>query len=219
MGEVGIENVRLSPFDSIGMNSAYREFTRQDWWPNYFCCWDYTVTKSHAKKWSELIRDPHCRVEKFFFMCKDHFDNDVHDSTRVEWRKRNDKFWLPNGNEQNNNYPTSGTNAIRVGIELGYKNFILLGADASYQEKLPEATREGNKWILKQTPKSNPNYFFNDYQVAGDAYNTPNCQGHHVPAWEEFSKQQSKYGIKIINCSPHTSLSCFEMRDWQKELF
>lgn len=212
MAEVDFEDLKNSPYDSIGMNGAYKKFKEVDFWPTYYTCWDYTVTRSHAQAWTELIKDESCRIKKFFFLCQGDFPKDIWKNSRVQWRRRNDEFtYNKNGKVigQNVNYPTSGACSIRLGVELGYTEFILLGADCNYVEKLPGAQRVGNKWVMGKTPESNPNYFFADYQEKGDAYNTPNCEGWHRPSWNEIAKQQKELGISVVNCSPKTSLTCF----------
>jgi len=62
----------------------------------------------------------------------------------------------------------------------------ILGMDNDYVEFLPECKKlEDGTLEITETPKDNPNYFFNDYQRKGDIYNVPNGQTVHKTSWFE----------------------------------
>jgi hypothetical protein len=157
---------------TCGMNSAYRLWNKIDYRPTYYICMDSVVIKSHAPAISDLINEG--KIKQFFLRNElldlyPHFQN----HPNITWfdQVRSDN----KANLFSTNWITTGSWALRWMLYLGYKVISVIGVDANYQELLKETTKTGqHELIIANTPKYNPNYFFDDYQQAGDEYNIPN---------------------------------------------
>ncbi|PKP81502.1 MAG: hypothetical protein CVT79_10485 [Alphaproteobacteria bacterium HGW-Alphaproteobacteria-18] len=111
------------------------------------------------------------------------------------------------------NLLTTGAYSLRYAAELGYTQLILLGIDLDYQP-LPEAAEaDGLRLVMTETPKENPNYFFDDYQQAGDEFHVPNPESHdqelHVAAFAAVRDDFENEGldIELINTNPASRLN------------
>ena len=81
----------------------------------------------------------------------------------------------------------SGSVAFLFSVILGYNDINTIGIDCNYVEFLPECEKQDDgSLIIKETPKENPNYFIDDYQIKGDRYNVPNAKTVHLPSWEHI---------------------------------
>lgn len=196
---------------SVGMNAAYRFWDGIDFRPDYYICMDTVVIRSHAKRIAELIEEG--RVRKFFL--RDEF-KDIYPNLANNPRV----FWFSQARDMgglfSTNFITTGSWAIRWMLHEGKAIVGTIGIDANYVELLPEARRlgEGNDLRLEisHTPKFNPNYFFNDYQQAGDLYNVPNDPVYlqkkgglvHVDALRKVAEDMDKARIpcQVFDCSP-----------------
>ena len=68
----------------------------------------------------------------------------------------------------------TGTCASLYAYVLGFQKLHLLGMDCQYVEFLPECIKLKDGTLkINETPKDNPNYYFNEYQQKGDIYNPP----------------------------------------------
>jgi hypothetical protein len=168
---VDFEYLKLVNLPTCGMNSAYRLWEKINYRPNYYICMDSVVIKSHAPAISKLIDEN--RIESFFLrneflelypQYRHHPRISWFDEKRSEGNKLFETNWI-----------TTGSWSLRWMIDLGYKFISVIGVDANYQEVLKEASKTGKYELsINKTPKYNPNYFFDGYQQAGDAYNIPN---------------------------------------------
>ena len=193
-----LTKISKAGLDSFGMNAAYRYWRRIDWWPTYFACYDFVVIDSHLEEFKKLITDPEIPIEKFFFRHQ-----------IVEHPK-----CVAVSNEEIGKIITTGTGVCRTAIKMGYDTLFLLGIDCNYVETIPESKQtENNVLEVQQTPKHNPNYFFDDYQQKGDVYNVPNCEKIHMEAWSELAEDCNKLGVDIINCNPKSNVKCFKFQD------
>lgn len=62
---------------------------------------------------------------------------------------------------------------------------------------------------IRETPKKNPNYWFNSYQEKGEIYSIPDATTTHLDGWK-FLKQAADYHqVKIINCSLESKITYF----------
>jgi hypothetical protein len=66
--------------------------------------------------------------------------------------------------------------------------------------------------IITTTPSYNPNYFFPDYQRAGDVYSLPQAHTHQTN-WGAISKEANVAGVEIFNLSHVSRLKIFKKRD------
>ena len=73
---------------------------------------------------------------------------------------------------------TTGAYSVRFGAFLGFQVIRLLGVDLTYQSLDQVSEMGGTRLVLEATPKENPNYFFSDYQQAGDQFNVANPEQH-----------------------------------------
>ena len=62
-----VEFGMLDGCDTLGLNAAYREYARRDWWPTYYGCFDPIMTISHQDAFAALIAE-NPRIERFFFL-------------------------------------------------------------------------------------------------------------------------------------------------------
>ena len=85
----------------------------------------------------------------------------------------------------------------------------LLGIDLNHIEMLPESKHvQGNILEMTETPKHNPNYFFDDYQRKGELYNIPSSKPNlHLRSWEKVNERLKTFGVEVTNFNRNTSLS------------
>lgn len=190
----------LSPFATIGMNSAYRFWRKIDWRPTYYTCLDTVVGISHKQAISELIDER--RIKKFLLRAN------LIRALGAHGRSENVvNFDAEAGrNETLAALPvTTGSHAALWAAALGYKRIILLGVDANYQEVVRGAAKRSGIELEIVAKADNPNYFFEDYQLPGDKYNIPNPRpGLHLAAWREAAVTLKRF---------HTDVSVFQAND------
>lgn len=215
----------LNDIDTFGLNSAYRAYYRMNWWPTYHGCFDYRVTESHKQEFKKLTLGVN-PIKRFFYL------QQVSDSNRLTriilsggFRGSSQKtVWQDNENafQSFSDGGNSGANACRVGVCMGYKKIILVGVDCNYKEIIDGAaikkSSTSNFLQMEETPKSNPNYWFDDYQQKGDVYNLPQRDIFQKPGWEILSQQADENNIKIINCSEISTLTCFPKQNINQAL-
>ena len=206
----------LEGYDTFGLNSAYRAYERLNWYPTYHGCFDYRVTDNHKESFINLIENS--PIKKCFYIRNlsnaktfQHV-NLLEYGTTNKWNNSRNDFdnFHDNGN--------SGANACSVAACLGYEKIILLGVDCNYVELIDGAERDGPGLRMKETPKENPNYWFADYQQAGDEYNVPRGQDFHKPTWNMFAYRAAHAGVEVVNCSPVSTLRCFRLSTLEEEL-
>ena len=200
----------LKEYDTFGLNAAYRAYERMNWYPTYHGCFDYIVTENHAEKFLDLIQNS--PITKCFYIRdfgrhkKFQRINLLQYGTTDKWNNKLQDFaqFHDNGN--------SGANACSVAACLGYEKIVLLGVDCNYVE-LVDGAEEGpmNGWLkMTKTPDENPNYWFSDYQQAGDEYNVPHGETFHKPTWNMFAYRAAQANIEVVNCSSISTLRCFK---------
>ena len=168
---VNFDRLKRLSIPTCGMNSAYRLWQKIDFRPTYYICMDSVVIKSHAPAISGLIDEN--RIHHFFLRNEilelyPHFRH----HPRITWF---DDIRAEKTELFTTNWITTGSWALRWMIYLDYKVICVIGVDANYQEILKETKQSGQYELsINQTPKYNPNYFFDDYQQVGDKYNIPN---------------------------------------------
>ena len=206
----------LNDVDTFGLNSAYRAYRRMDWWPTYHGCFDYRVTDHHQEEFLKLIEDS--PIQKCFYIRK-LLDTENFQFVNLQQFGATNKF--NNSIEDFTNFHdngNSGANACSVAACLGYEKIILLGVDCNYVELVEGAERDGPGLKMKETPKENPNYWFDDYQQAGDEYNVPRGQDFHKPTWNMFAYRAAHADVEVVNCSPVSTLRCFRFSTLEEEL-
>lgn len=216
----------LEPYDTWGLNAAYRAYKKINFWPKYFGCFDALVCDHHSDEFKRLIQES--KIDKFFFINFDDSGKSIFTEPEIlnspkfqninfQYRTTAEKYrtdiFSPSF-QQFIDMRTSGANTIQSGLLMGYRKFIMLGVDQNYVEVVDGAKKDNNyhKLVMEKTPDSNPNYWFSDYQQAGDKFNRPNLQKSQIPAWNNLSCTLETLGIKceIYNGSPITQLNAFK---------
>jgi hypothetical protein len=229
--------IRNYDVDTFGLNAAYRFFKEINWYPTYFGCFDYSLTYSHKKSWNDMILDDKNSIEKYFLLeipsneshIRDiysnqgltYFNDKIQRHSRYVGRLHNqDGIHWPEFGTKKNKLSCTGVNAIRTGIELGYKNIIMIGHDANYKPPkfFKDVSNEGKHvYKFNDLPKKNPNYFLDNYQQKGDVYCDP---GNVLPVWSRFSELVKKYNslsgtkVNIYNCSKISEIKEFPKEDF-----
>ena len=206
----------LDGFDTYGLNSAYRAYQRIGWYPTYHGCFDYRVTECHREQFIDLIENS--SIERCFYIM-DISENEKMQKVNLlpygkthKWNEKVEdyKHFHDNGN--------SGANACSTAVCMGYNKIILLGVDCNYVEHVEGSVEDGPGLMIEETPSTNPNYWFDDYQQAGDKYNIPRGLDFHLPTWNMFAYRAAHAGIEIVNCSPITTLRCFKRMPLEEAL-
>jgi FkbM family methyltransferase len=202
--------------DTLGMNAAYRYWQQIGWYPTYYCCLDNQVVVSHADAIAKLVEERRCR--RFFLheqvlTVRPDLANypDVVFLCQLTFGPNNkaacERFGLAHTPHEyfRSSKPaklTTGSYSVRFAGSMGYETIGLVGIDARYVEVIPEAKSAGGIVLkIDKTPTQNANYFFSDYQQAGDVYNVPNPSVHggnlHLQSFQAIVEDIEKYGMKL----------------------
>lgn len=211
----------LEGFDTIGMNAAYRHWDRIGWYPTYYCCLDDQLILTHHIEIIRLVSTGQVKgafLHGSFFTLHPELVGDSRywsgDQFNQHWHKERgaplgfkftESIAFRTGDTSR---VTTGAYAVRFCAHLGYDKVALLGIDLKYVEVIPEAKATGDVTLeITSTPKENPNYFFDDYQQAGDKYNVPNPSAHdgdlHTRAFRVLRDDffNAEIDCKIVNCN------------------
>jgi len=223
----GFDFTRLRGVASLGMNAAYRYWDEINWYPTYYACLDDQMIESHHDEIYRLWQEGN--IEKFFVhssffnhhpdcICADGFYS--LDQVLPHWYNQRGKGqgWPDLSlhsafNTQDTTKITTGAFAARFVAFLGHEKVALMGIDLKYVEIIKEAEKtEGVGLVMRETPKENPNYFFDSYQQAGDKYNIPNPDVHdnklHIQSFQLIPNDFAIFGqqTQIVNTNPKSLL-------------
>jgi hypothetical protein len=167
----------------VGCCLGFRDWERTNIYPDHYVCVDSVVCNHHRHKILEMIKEKKCKT---FFICASLFNSDIGE----ELKKYKNIFSIQQfiiSKENPFRYLAdycSGTSAVLYAYCSGAQNINILGMDCQYVEFIPECIKlnDGTLKII-ETPKENPNYYFNDYQRLGDIYNPPNTDRVHKNSW------------------------------------
>jgi len=171
--------------DTVGLTMAIRHWYKIDWFPSYYVNVDHVVLRHHHKLIKKMIDEDKCK--KGYLLSRSILQ-------QLPELEKNDKVIFLEDFQHMRNNPfrylidwCSGSVAVLFSVILGYNDLQLIGFDCNYKEFLPETKQlpDGTLQITK-TPEFNPNYFVDDYQIAGDIYNKPNMDTVHTPSWEHI---------------------------------
>jgi hypothetical protein len=191
---------------TFGMVLAYRYFQKINWWPTYYGVADSKSAFHHRADYYKILHDPSIPTKKFFLSYAD-FDHPKLE--KIE-------------------HHSTGSFCFNKALELGYKKIYLIGMEGSYVEEISESreiteeefmtlgfnrlalTKSLQKLrVITKTPEHNPNYFFDDYQQAGDIYSLPQAHKHRknwiVSAYEALPKD-----VEVLNLSQNSKISVFK---------
>lgn len=199
---------------TFGMNAAYRYWDTIGWYPHYYSCLDVVVGVSHKEAIARLIHDSESLGIKRFLLRKNLVDalGEAGHADHVDCLEtlceRNPALF-------HSKRITTGSHTLLWAAYLGYRNLILLGADARYTEILNEARPIGNNRLrMESTPRHNPNYFFDGYQQAGDEYHIPNPASEkgdfvHKAAWGTIRPALDALDAVVVNANPLSEIEDF----------
>lgn len=221
------ERVRAGHIATVGMNAAYRFWETIDFRPTHYICMDAVVIRSHAAAIVKLVKEG--RIRKFFL--RDEIKADYPELANypsIMWfddvRSRVEIF--------DTDYVTTGSWAVRWMLHEGMDVVATIGIDTNYVEQIPEARRVSPETDLRleilETPKFNPNYFFDGYQRSGDVYNVPNDPEMllkygiraHVDSLLKVKEDAARLEVpaRIIDLSPISSHGAFEKQPVERFL-
>lgn len=202
------------PGATFGMNAAYRYWRSIDWRPTYYSCLDLVVGLSHAQAIGELIEEG--RIEKFLLRANliDALGSVGQQSSVIcfEAEAAKSQFLRP---------PciTTGSHTLLWGVSMGFQKLALLGIDGNYKEIVDGAQRGSGDELTIVREGPNPNYFFEDYQQAGDRYNVPNPRpGVHIEGWEQACGLIDDRHVTVVNGNPSSAVEYFPYIDLEAAL-
>ncbi|MCB5190871.1 hypothetical protein LG198_09045 [Methylobacillus arboreus] len=218
----GFDLHSLTGADTLGMNAAYRYWERVNWYPDHYVCLDDQLIETHAGAIHDMIVSG--KVRTAFLIAKIlNYYPDLRGRKNVffleSFKNSSRKSAYLRGIRIHSSIPFKGTTslehttgafAVRYAAHMGYADIAILGVDLRYVEVIPEAQHAGGiKLVMTETPKHNPNYFFDDYQQAGDKYNIPNPgRNLHVSAFKKVAADRQAYSWKtrIFNSNKESVL-------------
>jgi len=130
-------------------------------------------------------------------------------------------------------HSATGDFCFREAIRRGYKRIYMIGIEADYVAAIPESRGlTEDEWraygsgmlddlpdsyrttirVITETPKRNPNYFFEGYQRAGDHYTLALAAG-HLRGWDSCARLAQAHGIDVINLSPISAIPHFPKKN------
>ena len=215
----GFDFNKIKKYTSIGMNAAYRMFENINFWPTYFSCGDLRVGVSHKDEYMRLLGEK----DSIFFL-RDNATQQIKESGNVsstDLKKLFEINCMPNKlGDFNMTSRTldicepgcTGQLSAMIGIALGFKNIILLGADCNYVENIKGALDRGpgKGLIIEDDIADNPNYWFDGYQQKGDEYNPPRGMTIHMNGWSKLNDVARAKKVKVTNCSMDSKIPFFE---------
>lgn len=215
--QYGLSNLP-SGLDTFGMGAAYRYFERVNWWPDYHAWCDTKVVHSHRDAFKRIVEDPTIPLKRMYLSLpvsdSDRLETVPHSSTGDFCFRKSAElgyetiYFIGVEGDYVEEIPESRPLTSAEYDELGF------GVAFSYYQqsypKLKDAEEIFRKYlrIIIETPRSNPNYFFDDYQQKGDVYSLPRTQT-HVNAWAKTAAMARNAGVKTFNLSPTSKIVDF----------
>jgi len=211
----------LREYSTFSSNAAYRKYEELNFYPTYFACHDPKLIATHMNEFKRLIHES--SIKKFFFLTVlpeglEFSKEDVsHDKfQKIGWYFKNDRppsEYYHSTFEKYCYVPSTGANTAIMSMIMGYKNIILLGCDCNYVEFIKECKSINDpklhELLITETPQTNPNYWFDDYQKKGDTYSIPGTSG-HMAAWETVYNASKYHNVNIINISSTSQIPFFK---------
>ena len=215
----GFDFSRFDGFHTVGMNAAYRYWDEIGWYPTYYACLDTVVGLSHQSEIERLVENAEEYGMRGFLLR----DNLIQGSPILSSSPlviSRDQVHV-GSKVLGGRHVTTGTHSCRYGAYLGYTRIFLLGVDLNYVERIKgskavdasELEKSNYALELEETPKSNPNYFFDGYQQAGDRYNIPNptpAMPTHLNGWRETAIDLAHTGVRVLNANLQSKVDAFD---------
>ena len=180
--------INRDKYDIIGTGMAFRYWDKIDWFPDIYVNVDQVVCRNPEV--IEFVKQDKC---SYYILSRSMLEVEK-ELNREKVFFLEDLLMFPQCSFRFARNWCSGTAAVISSLDR-YKTLHFFGMDCDYVEFIPECKKnEDGTLTIERTPDNNPNYFFNDYQRAGDTYNVPNGTTIHMKSWEELS-----YIIEFIN--------------------
>ena len=199
--EFDFKSVPRNRYDIIGCGLAFRYWERIDWYPDVYINVDVVVCEKNKSVMS-FIKKQKCSKYIVSETIKNIWPDYPKDGSILFFEDlKKDESTIYN------DIVVWGSGNIAVYYALdNYNHVSMAGFDCDYTEIIPECDKqEDGTLIIKNTPKFNPNYFFDTYQQKGDIYNVPNGKKVHLNSWVELSNSIPE-GKKLINYNDKTTL-------------
>ncbi len=223
---------------TVGMNFAYRYYEQVDWFPQIHGFCDTKTLENKVEELAALVaRHPETTfyaTHRVSQLCIEETDENRELLARAQKDRKLEKELGWDRFRRTVEYPLpvapnlhpikhgpTGARLSGVAIGMGVKRILLIGADADYVERIPEAEDHPSdlhlpesyrRLIIARPVADNPNYFFDDYQRPGDIYSTPRAVVSHITGWTEVAQQAAEHGVEVINCSARSRIRDFERR-------
>jgi len=199
-----IKELDFNLFDNyhvFGMNAAYRYWLEINWFPKYYSCLDIAVGRSHADEILDLINNAHEYGIKLFLL-REELINQLKIKSNFSRVISFDKI-AKGLMALNTPTITTGSHTAAWAAWLGYHDIYMMGVDNNYVEVVDGAKRvKGHLLQMAETPKENPNYFFNDYHRKGDQYFVPNPnRAIHLESWREVAACLRDTEVRLVNAN------------------
>ena len=198
--DVQFENIKI---DSFGMNLAYRHYTKINWFPTYYGCYDLRHLKHNLDNFYTYLAASDNRLKTFFV------------PTLFNTKKQSDKIEITGlssvlsytfkhlevDNKMDNYVGGTGAMCAQLAIYLGYTNIILIGMDLNYNTQTNIEKNNGWYRAFINGEVNNDCYGFDNYLQKGDTYQEPFEEIYQYPPWKHLSSWYKENGIKVVNCS------------------
>ena len=215
--EFGLENLPKE-IDTFGMGAAYRYFERVNWWPDYHAWCDMKVVHSHRASFKRIAEDASIPLKKLFLSLPissaDRLECVPHSSTgdfcfRKALEMGYESIFIIGieGDyieEIAESRPLKDHEYERLGFESAFEFF---SKDYDSKSNARDLFKKYLR-VVTETPKRNPNYFFDDYQQKGDVYSLPRTQT-HINAWAKTAVAAQNAGALTFNLSQTSKIVDF----------
>lgn len=203
----GIDLKSLDNMDTIGMNAAFRFWSRIGWYPTLYCCLDEIVGMSLKDEIIELVANRKSLGIEQFIVRKNLFDW-LDSQGATDGVICFDIF--QEGYDLLMSKPlTTGSHSLGWAAICGYDRMIMAGIDGYHVEQVSGSQLQDEIVLEIVSEEENPNYFFSDYQRLGDRYMLPNpSQGMHQRSWKHI-KDRLPGRVRVVNANPASHVDVF----------
>ena len=212
----GFDFNRVKGFDAIGMNAAYRYWDRIGWYPRYYICLDLVVGLHHKDQIARLIRDRELNGMECFMLRRNLIEALPRELASLPCVLDYDTLHGVSDLFPQTRF-TTGSQSPLFGSLLGYRHMVLMGVDCNYIQTIEGVVSRGGTVLeLTKTPSKNPNYFFDDYQIAGDRFNVPDTVPDlHLNSWRAIAPVLAARGVTVWNGSDKSRLDVFPRKSFE----
>ena len=230
LARVDLDMVR--GFDSVGINMAYREFQRINFWPKYLAVLDHIIARTHTQDIDALIQQHIPNSIEAFFISHVAFQNtQLHTSDNVHampgatnTRAYPKDTSLQPTFENLHKTQSAAMAMVEIGMCLGYKQLVLLGIDSHYvaQDRLQlQQVRGCLGRVVK--PELDKNHWFDDYYKVGDKlWCAPQWKSigykRMMAVWGYLKTYADAHDVEIVNGNPGSAVKNFPIMAWQEAL-